>query len=515
MFTGQGISIQLRRCYLFVLFAGVAGLVEEGLFQDHTEGLPYFMSEPTVIKTTENDTVVLPCFVENLGDSRVQWWRGERLLADSSGEAASLSAERVRMGADNGLEVAAIIADDAGEYECRVERPSPWDPIVQKHHIEVLYNPTVSLSPSGPVMDVKIGDEVNIKCHAFAFPTPTVSWSHLGNLPEDSSSLTGVTNSRLTFLARSRKLAGLYTCTAQNGVGGPVSASVQLRILHPPEVSVEKEWVHASPGVRAELTCFVSAEPRAKVVWSRGKQPIPLTNRISKKVKGDGYSLVFHRVHSDDLTTYTCTATNALGTDQRTLLLTGVAREAVFKQGLTPLENDEDTITLIWEAESYTPIINFKLEFRRISGVVVSNWTEVVIPADGQSALVHSKSFILRGLSPGASYEAVVRSRNAYGWSPPSEVFAFATDGGSDGAVVDETTTEDVRSAESGITGEDAVMATDVQEVAEKAAIQSSQPRLHWTQVELTSDNPSTASSATSTLSLILLIALMITASTA
>ncbi|XP_046400576.1 protein amalgam-like isoform X2 [Ischnura elegans] len=491
MFTRR--SALLRELCLFALFAGTAGLVEEELYQGPTDGLPYFMSEPTVIKTTENDTVVLPCFVENLGDSRVQWWRGERLLADSSGEAPSFVVERVRMGPDNGLEVAAIIADDAGEYECRVERPSPWEPIVQKHSIQVLYNPTVSLSPPGPVMDVRIGDEVSIMCDAFAFPTPTVSWSHMGNLPEDSSSLSGVRSSRLIFKATSRRLAGLYTCTAQNGVGGPVSATVRLRILHPPEVTVEEERVHATPGLRAELICIVTAEPTAKVVWTRGKHPLPQTSRIIRKVNGDRYSLVFHRVLSDDLTSYTCTATNNLGQDQRTLMLTGVAREAVIKAERMSDENDDDSVKLIWEAESYTPIINYKLEFRRTSGPGgASNWTEVVIPADGQSALVHSKSFMLRGLSPGTRYEAAVHSRNAYGWSLPSQVLAFSTNGGQPNA--------------------DDAQATDNEHIKSSES-NSEEDSKSSEAVELTADHTSSASTASAISSLLLLTIVMTTVS--
>jgi len=35
--------------------------------------------------------------------------------------------------------------------------------------------------------------------------------------------------------------------------------------LVPPEIEVERPWVHAAPGVTAELACNVLADPHAKV----------------------------------------------------------------------------------------------------------------------------------------------------------------------------------------------------------------------------------------------------------
>lgn len=35
--------------------------------------------------------------------------------------------------------------------------------------------------------------------------------------------------------------------------------------LVPPEIEVERPWVHAAPGVRSELACNVLADPDAKV----------------------------------------------------------------------------------------------------------------------------------------------------------------------------------------------------------------------------------------------------------
>lgn len=36
-------------------------------------------------------------------------------------------------------------------------------------------------------------------------------------------------------------------------------------LTDPPEIASTKDWVHTSPGLRAELSCIVIAEPPAKV----------------------------------------------------------------------------------------------------------------------------------------------------------------------------------------------------------------------------------------------------------
>jgi hypothetical protein len=54
----------------------------------------------------------------------------------------------------------------------------------------------------------------------------------------------------------------------------------------------------------------------------------------------------------------------------------------------------------------------------------------LVIPADSSSpGPIHSKSYTLTGLSIATTYEAMVLSRNRFGWSKPSAVLRFGTEG--------------------------------------------------------------------------------------
>lgn len=87
---------------------------------------------------------------------------------------------------------------------------------------------------------------------------------------------------------------------------------------------------------------------------------------------------------------------------------------------------------MIWEVDSYTPIIEYNLWFRQyVSRNMVgkSKWTKLTIPSEYSYGPVYSKSYTIEDLQEGTIYEALVVSRNKFGWSKPSSIFRFATSG--------------------------------------------------------------------------------------
>ncbi|XP_049947785.1 limbic system-associated membrane protein-like [Schistocerca serialis cubense] len=383
-----------------------------------------FRSVPTTVKTSENDTVLLPCYVHNLGESTVRWWWSGRLVADS-GNPSLESPPRMRMWPNHTLQVERLTADDTGEYTCEVVRPHPWGPVRQQHAIEVLYPPSVTPIPEDGALEVRLGDNVRMECQAEGVPQPIVTWTYNG-LPLELIDH----RSRLQFKAVSQELSGVYQCTASNGVGDPASADIHLTILYPPNVSAEQPWVHAAPGVRAELACLVSADPEARVMWLKDGKQITSYGRYHSSVQGPRYSLIIRKVEADDLGFYKCRASNQLGSKEDTVQLSGVAKPAVFKKDRNI--GIANNYTLIWEVDSYSPIIEYHLLFRRYEPKSKEQqWTKLVIPADRGGPL-HSKSYTLTGLQLGTVYEAMLLSRNQFGWSSPSELLRFGTEGASD-----------------------------------------------------------------------------------
>lgn len=105
----------------------------------------------------------------------------------------------------------------------------------------------------------------------------------------------------------------------------------------------------------------------------------------------------------------------------------------VFKKASdTNTITSKNTHTLIWEVDSYTPVIEYSLWFRPYKtgrGLNRPEWTKLTIPAEHSSGTVYSKSYTLRALKERTIYEVLLVSRNRYGWSKPSPILRFATAG--------------------------------------------------------------------------------------
>lgn len=71
--------------------------------------------------------------------------------------------------------------------------------------------------------------------------------------------------------------------------------------------------------------------------------------------------------------------------------------------------------------------VTFFLFMQRGAG---GEWHKLYIPGGSDTVSpVHTRSFNLTGLDTATHYEAVVLSRNRYGWSHPSEILRFHTEG--------------------------------------------------------------------------------------
>lgn len=56
-------------------------------------------------------------------------------------------------------------------------------------------------------------------------------------------------------------------------------------------------------------------------------------------------------------------------------------------------------------------------------------WNDVILPAAPSDAYNQQMSYLIRGLDPGAQYEAQVQAKNKFGWNKISDKFQFTTRG--------------------------------------------------------------------------------------
>lgn len=376
----------------------------------------------STVRSHENDTVLLPCYVEG-AQTRVRWWREGSLLADSF-EQKLLSPERVTLYSNGSLRVLHVQREDSGEYVCQAIRPSPWGHVTQVHKIEVMYPPSAETVPASGELEVNLGEKVEMQCVTKGVPAPIISWrTKDGEIPLLDA------RPQLRFHADNRNLSDRYTCVADNGVGDPAEAHIDLRIRYKPEIYVKKPWVHAYPELRVQLDCTVNAWPEAKVEWYFNNETLKYTSRIVKHNAGNDHSLLIRHVKTTDYGAYLCRASNSLGITEKIVELSEIANPAVFKK--ESRSTSSTSYNFIWEVDSYSPVIEYQFWFRKYRRGSGGEWRKLYIPADGSdiASPVHVRSFNLTGLDAATHYEAVVLSRNRYGWSHPSEILRFHTEG--------------------------------------------------------------------------------------
>ncbi|CAH2229717.1 jg27929 [Pararge aegeria aegeria] len=160
-------------------------------------------------------------------------------------------------------------------------------------------------------------------------------------------------------------------------------------------------------------------------------------------VRDNVHQLIFRNVRKSDLGNYTFRAENKLGMADVAFKLTGVPNVASFKVDPVLNKATSTSFTLIWEVDSYSTIIEYHLWLRPYYGRIstpepdaftteppANLWSKIVVPGDSSDGPIHSATYTVRGLTPSTVYEAIVTSRNWFGWSKPSAVLHFATEPG-------------------------------------------------------------------------------------
>ena len=85
-----------------------------------------------------------------------------------------------------------------------------------------------------------------------------------------------------------REHGGVYTCTADNGVGAGARANISLTVLHSPVISLGQETIRRGRGLRLELECRVEAQPTPEVRWYKDTMLLdPSLTRQMETVKGN------------------------------------------------------------------------------------------------------------------------------------------------------------------------------------------------------------------------------------
>ncbi|KAF0305512.1 hypothetical protein FJT64_022890 [Amphibalanus amphitrite] len=76
--------------------------------------------------------------------------------------------------------------------------------------------------------------------------------------------------------------------------------------------------------------------------------------------------LTIEEVTLDDFDTYTCNATNQLGSSHGKIYVSGEADKVEITSA--PMGGDVDSYDLAWKVKSFSPIIEYKIAYRKTKG---------------------------------------------------------------------------------------------------------------------------------------------------
>jgi len=200
-----------------------------------------------------------------------------------------------------------------------------------------------------------------------------------------------------------------------------------------PSISTETWYYEAVLGSDFMLTCNVCRYKHHSVTvsWFKDNIPIVQSSRVhgmhNHNKKQDEFNLRIRSMSAMDLGNYTCSLAmdNALSSpvDSVTMLVDKLPPPPEFYSKKDRVNATSQLLS--WTGSSQMPIIHFLMEFRlRPLAGLGEDWVSLVIPYNAQTNV---QSYLLRGLTPGTSYEARVRTKTRHGVSHYSDTWQFST----------------------------------------------------------------------------------------
>lgn len=389
---------------------------------DAFEEPPQILSTPQIIHVRNGSTIWLPCLLKNADHVAALWLKDDDTLFFDSGPIST--DERMIRLPNNTLVIRNVTSSDSSDhYECSILTTPK---ITITHRVLVDDVPSAATPPHkqtliyvvpGKRVDVVAGDNVTIGCETKSQPTPQIKWYHENERVRSNVIVSG---NSITITKVTRRDAGRYQCLLENGSENPPVEAINVIVNYAPEIETKGKWVHTGLGVESRLTCIVHAHPHATVTWLKDKQEVlPKKGSVEIRSNKTKHYLDILHTEKEHFGNYTCVAENKLGRAEKSIILTGLPSQAIISGG--EVSKTSTGLLLKWHLESYSPITEYRLEYRRKGE---GNWTTLSPMVQNGNGNTFTVEHIIEGLQPG-SYEAILMARNDFGWSPPSKPHSF------------------------------------------------------------------------------------------
>ncbi|XP_070578826.1 papilin-like isoform X2 [Ptychodera flava] len=208
-----------------------------------------------------------------------------------------------------------------------------------------------SIIPGPSDITVDSGNTIRLSCAASGVPEPRVTW-RMGARTIDQLGKEHFVESSdgvLTIYDISSQDAGVYACTAFNGLGQPAVYRVFVTVLVPVEIRGGQSVVTTSVGKSVTLECHATGIPKPTIEWHKGNILLPGT--IPRFSQSGDNSLEIQSVSRSDAGDYICTGVNNVGTVQKkTVTLIVEADAEIISPPMDIIASEGDSVTLTCRA---------------------------------------------------------------------------------------------------------------------------------------------------------------------
>ncbi|XP_042221317.1 irregular chiasm C-roughest protein-like, partial [Homarus americanus] len=225
---------------------------------------------------------------------------------------------------DFSLRIQPVLLDDDALYQCQVSA-SDGVPGIRSHTARLtVYVPPDHPRVKPPVLRTTAGMTVTLECESSGGrPQPEIQWVddsrretiRTGSLLATETMSDGkrvTVRSRLSFTPRRSHHNSSLTClTSNQALSSPLSSSIQLSVLFPPEVCLHVRPQQLVEGDDANFVCSAQANPSVITYrWYHNSQE--LQNETSRTMK---LHKISRNLHQDAIS---CEVSNKVGTSKKT-----------------------------------------------------------------------------------------------------------------------------------------------------------------------------------------------------
>ncbi|XP_077087920.1 titin isoform X2 [Siphateles boraxobius] len=271
-----------------------------------------------IIEGPQNVTVpvekeaALHCFVEGFPIPTVQWFKDGRPLPNSS---------RWDLQKDGQLlSFKRVLSEDEGLYFCEARNEKEKVKSQPAYLLPAVMDWTFMLEPAN--LTVRKGESATLSCRPpHSRPQAQVSWFKNNRFLHPGLHYTADPNGDLLFQSVQETDSGLYFCRASNSLlkRALTSKKIFLDVHEPPSVTIWPMVITSPVGAEVTIHCQVLGHPAPSIKWSKLGQSVQTGGKISMGLRNTTLYISSARKHDEGH--YTCSASNTLGHDEKTMTL--------------------------------------------------------------------------------------------------------------------------------------------------------------------------------------------------